>query len=216
MKIQYGMDVLTYDGKKVGTVDQIVVNPTDENVTDIVVQKGLLFKSDRTIPVDEINNTTAGEIQLKSSTDLRSFPEFNADFFVPALRDDLIATYAPGTTPDATVPTAPLLYYPPISNMRRRPLDPRDEVKQQYGELPPDAVRIQDGADIVSHDNRKVGNVEAVFADDLGQITHMMISKGTVFTEEKVLPISWVEVVNPHTVRLQVRTSLVEALPAFN
>ena len=46
MQFKQGATVSTYDGKNVGHVDRVVLNPKTKEVTHIVVRKGLLV-SDR-------------------------------------------------------------------------------------------------------------------------------------------------------------------------
>jgi len=54
-----GTDVKTRDGDKVGTVDELVVDPTRGKVTEVIVKKGLFGGKEVRIPtqfIDEIDD----------------------------------------------------------------------------------------------------------------------------------------------------------------
>lgn len=64
-----GMDVVSSDGHKVGTVDALDTDPTSEDVTAIVVKEGFLSKHDRRVPVEDIASVKDDKVTLKLSKD---------------------------------------------------------------------------------------------------------------------------------------------------
>ena len=59
-----GTDVFAVDGRKVGTVFEVMVD-RDGDITGFVVEKGFLFKHDVFVPVDWINDIGNDHIHLK-------------------------------------------------------------------------------------------------------------------------------------------------------
>ena len=63
-----GAEVRCQDGK-CGELLKVVANPETGEITDLIVQKGLLLKEDRVIPMDKVLETSEDEIQLDIPAD---------------------------------------------------------------------------------------------------------------------------------------------------
>ncbi|HEX9616127.1 MAG TPA: PRC-barrel domain-containing protein [Anaerolineales bacterium] len=75
---------------------------------------------------------------------------------------------------------------------------------------------MKEGADVVSADGEKVGDVSRVIVDpDTDRITHFLISEGLFFKEKKLIPVHWVSEVVENEVRLSVDAALLERVPEF-
>src|SRR6059058_2366295 len=64
--MQFNQDtpVVTADGQEIGRVDRVVVEPDNQEVTDIVVRKGVLLPEDKVIPIELIKSATPDLVTL--------------------------------------------------------------------------------------------------------------------------------------------------------
>lgn len=82
--LYHGMEVVSSDGHKVGSIDAVDANSDTEDITDIVMKQGFLFTHDVRIPVDAIAAVEGDKVRLNLTRDevQRRFhpePEGNAD-----------------------------------------------------------------------------------------------------------------------------------------
>jgi uncharacterized protein YrrD len=72
-------DVVTADGRKVGQVDRVVMDPKTLVVTHLVVRKGFLFSRDKIVPIDQVDGVREDRIELgkgiENSDELPDFEE---------------------------------------------------------------------------------------------------------------------------------------------
>ncbi|MBT4819434.1 MAG: hypothetical protein HON70_27245, partial [Lentisphaerae bacterium] len=112
MKILFGTSVATRDGKDVGQVKEVIVDPRTRTVTHIVVQEGLLFENDRIVSAEDVERASETAVLLSVSeaelTDLSV--DYAEEHFitadveeVDALEGDLSASY--WTRPLGVVPS---------------------------------------------------------------------------------------------------------------
>lgn len=77
MQFKQGTHVYTTDGKDVGAIDRVVLDPRTDEVTHVVVRRGWLFTEDKVVPIDLIDQAVAEQVQLRSDVrDLDRLPEF--------------------------------------------------------------------------------------------------------------------------------------------
>lgn len=77
MQFKQGTHVYTTDGKDVGAIDRVVLDPRTDEVTHVVVRRGWLFTEDKVVPIDLIDQAVAEQVQLRSDVrDLDQLPEF--------------------------------------------------------------------------------------------------------------------------------------------
>src|SRR5690554_2654386 len=108
MEFKEGAPVRTADGKDVGRVDRVVLNPRTKEVTHVVVRKGLLFREDKIVPLSLIAMATGEGLMLRPDAgDLDHLPPFEETHYVPA--DEADARAAAYQANMAT----PLYWYPP-------------------------------------------------------------------------------------------------------
>lgn len=60
-----GSEVFGRDGEKVGTVHELTFNPSNSELTGLVVHKGLLFGKDTALPASLIESVDDGAVYLK-------------------------------------------------------------------------------------------------------------------------------------------------------
>ncbi len=109
MQFHQGAHVLTTDGRDIGTVDRLVLDPRDQEITHMVVRKGLLLPEDKVIPIHLVASTTADQITLKAKSNqvemLPSFEEIHYVFGDP----EALRNY------DVSGQVVPLYWYPPFT-----------------------------------------------------------------------------------------------------
>ncbi|HZU11869.1 MAG TPA: PRC-barrel domain-containing protein [Chloroflexota bacterium] len=62
--VTHGMDVVSSDGHKVGSIDAVVTDPTTNQVGEIVVKHGFIFTHDTAIPASHITAIEADRVKL--------------------------------------------------------------------------------------------------------------------------------------------------------
>ena len=67
--LHVGMDVVSSDGHKVGSIDALVTDPQSEDVTGFVVKHGFIFTHDTEIPVAQVSSVENDQVTLGLSRD---------------------------------------------------------------------------------------------------------------------------------------------------
>lgn len=87
MQFRKNAHVITPLGRRVGRIDRVVVDPGSREATHLIVKKGLLFKEDKVVPLDQIESTADDVVVLrKGVSDPNDFPDFNKEAFIPVGR----------------------------------------------------------------------------------------------------------------------------------
>lgn len=75
--LEEGARVISQDGKHVGNVVQVIVDPQDNGVTHFVVSEGVLFKERKLVPVTWISRIDEDEVYLSTTAGvLDRLPEY--------------------------------------------------------------------------------------------------------------------------------------------
>jgi len=204
-----GMTVKTADGDTVGHINRIVVDPLNGNISHVIVEKGFLFTEDRIIPVDMFL-VTDDDVRLNASVkELEDFPLYEEDYYV--------TSHGYQEKPYLDWSMRPLFYYPPVGREQvTHPNGPRPEgYVKSTPDVEEDKIVISEGTQVLSLDDDHLGDVEKVITNDQRQITHFVISKGIIFTSERLIPIGWVRQITDGLIRLHVPNETVENLPEY-
>lgn len=171
MQFRTGAQVVTQDGKLVGQVDRVVIDPVTNEVTHIVVRKGMIFTTDKVLALAALAEVSEDRILLRRDiADLEKEPEFEERMYIPLdeagdMRDPagLNAQYASRS-----------VYYPPIGTLGVTPSAqaqmgaatvPTPFVVQTERNIPERAVALQPGADVLDPEGNDIGDVEQVISD---------------------------------------------------
>lgn len=209
MQFTQGATVLTADGKKAGHVDRVVLNPKTNEVTHIVIHKGLLLSEDKVVPMNLIASADDHQVKLRANGDqLDHLPNFQELHYVLVNEEEL----ARGSARSTLAP--PSLYaYPPIMGGLPMTYAEPPYVVEIEEHIPKGTVALKEGAKVVAADGKHVGNVERVLTDaKKNRATHFLISKGILLKEKKMVPISWVDKVTEDQVHLMVRSRILNDL----
>jgi uncharacterized protein YrrD len=212
MELKEGTSVYTPDGEEVGRISRFVIDPATKHVTHVVVQKGWLLREDKVVPIKMVDSANEERVQLTEEVgNYDELPPFEETHFVSATEEEdygQSATHVPAT-----------YWYPPMGYLASPTYGPNiynwppAETRQN---IPEHTVALKEGADVISADDKHVGNLERLFvASDNDKVTHFVISEGLLLKERKLVPAHWVKNVEEDKVHLTVSSSLLDRLPAY-
>jgi uncharacterized protein YrrD len=222
MKFKEGASVYTAEGEQVGDIVRVVIAPRTNEVTHLVVEQGFLFVTDRVVPIALIDTATAERVVLRDDVDdLETLPRFEQAHYVPVEQVE--------EAEEAEVEAkryGSLYWYPPVGaawwgtpgylgyGHFGYPVPPY--VIETERHIPEHTVPLKEGANVISRDGEHVGDVEAVFTAPQDKwVTHLLISQGFLFEEEKLVPTTWIDTLEGNEVRLAVSSKLLDTMPEY-
>ena len=214
MRFAKGTEVFTATGEKLGTVSRVVIDAKTRDVTDVVVERGgLLSKDEKVIPVGLVDLENEERIMLRETNQsVDDFLDYETTQYVPvewagAPYENVEATY----------------WYPPVNFQMQLPRAGLiseavpDQVLQTETSIPEGRIAISEGAQVLSIDDKHVGNVEQVITnEESNTVTHFVIGKGFLLKEHKLVPAFWVSSMDGDKLRLSVESTLFDRLPNYN
>ena len=212
MRLIKGADVYSANGEKLGTLSRVIIDPNTREVTHIVIEKGLLFTTNKLVPINTINPHNEEMITLTSSEqELEELQDFQESEYV-----NLDATEYPEEQVESS------LWYPPMNSALWRagmytpyPAMPVYTVKTTQN-IPEGTIALEEGARVVSKDDRHIGNIEQLIVEPQdNRVTHMVVSEGFLFKERKLIPVLWIADISESEVHLSVGSGTLERLPAY-
>jgi sporulation protein YlmC with PRC-barrel domain len=215
MDFRRNADVFTSDGKKVGKIHRVVLDPRSKIVTDLVVKEGHLFTRDKVVSIDRVESGTELRATLKKGAEKpEDLPDFEEKHYFQVDKEE---------TPRDREQARPIMWYFPLPRVAwwrtsPYPLYPRPPfVAATERNIPEGTVPLEEGAKVVSLDGEHVGDVERVYTEPEEQrITHLLLSQGVFSKEEKLIPTAWLDGIFENVVRLVVDAELIEGLPPYS
>jgi uncharacterized protein YrrD len=189
-----------------GELIKVVVDPHKERVTDLIVQRGFLFKKDRVLPVSAVERTTGQDIYLSVSSDeMGDYPEYReAEFKEPAPGWGQVKKYKAEHTRCWTSPWGPVCQEPVVPVVRHR-----------VHENVPSTLEVIERGTPVLNVMGEVGKVDHVLADrESGEITHLVVRKGLI-PEYPILSASAIKHVSEEGITIDVTDEALEELPHY-
>ena len=214
MRFVKGDDVFTAAGEKIGSISRIVIDVKTRDVTDLVVERGaLLSKDEKVIPVGLVDPENEDRIMLRETNQ-------NVDDFL----DYETTQYVPVEDAGAPYENVEANYWYPSFNVQlelpRRGLISDavpDQVAETETSIPEGRIAISEGAEVLTADDKHIGNVEQIIADSKSNtVTHFVIGKGFLLKEHKIVPAFWVDKIDDDKIRLSVESDLFDRLPDYN
>lgn len=209
MQFEIGTPVFTKDGEKVGTLDRIVVEPGTHEVTHLIIEKGLLFSSDKVVPTDMVGATTKDKVNLRAdASTLDQLPDFLDVEYIPAVQTDHeIATREKIRS---------LYLYPKAGTFGPFTAHSASYYARETESIPEGTVPLKENAKVITEEGEHVGNVERILTDPQeNRATHILISEGLFLKERKLVPTRWIKTVLTDEVHLSVDSELVDNLPEY-
>ena len=204
IQLQKDAKVLAANGKLIGSLERVVVNPANNVITDIVVRTGSFLKQkEKVVPVRLVAETTQDKILLRDDAgELKAFPPFEEEHIVNENGSSSSAEDAP------PVIVGNLGMGTPMVQSSRRRIVTRFEQN-----IPEGTVAMKEGAKVITTEGKNVGSVERVLADpSFDQVTHLLVSRGLFTKEAKLIPIHWVMRLGEDKVSLRVSKDSVDEL----
>jgi uncharacterized protein YrrD len=214
MKLIKGSDVFTSTGEKLGTLRRVIIDPQTKEVTHVVVEKGFLFTTDRVIPVNRLETQNDERIALADTQqDFDQFPVFEESHYVALDENDHPVSevegaywYPPANLAWWRTGASYMGYYPPIPNY----------VLRTNQNIPEGTVALEEGARVISNEGNHVGNIDQVVVDpEDNRATHFVVNEGLLFTNKKLIPVTWIGSIEEDEVRLSVGSGTLERLPEY-
>lgn len=197
MKYPLNVDVHCTDGRY-GRSSRIILNPTTEKITHIVVKQQKAPHSEYLVPVRWIKETTPELILLAhAKEEMANLEPFNQTDFVQ--RD------VPHYAKDPKL----VLLWPYVVPTKKI-------FSQKFNQVPPGQLAVRRGAKVKATDG-SVGQVdEFVVHPESGYITHLVLREGLPWDKKHVtIPISEIIRIEENTVYLKLNKAEVKDLPAF-
>ena len=193
MDIPLNVDVHCTDGI-CGRSVSVIVNPTNEEVTYIVVRDRGDPKAERLVPVGLVKETTPDLILLDYARDkvarLRPFVE--TEFLKVSLPHCYYSEYM--TEPVCQLETK--------------------EVRVEHKSISPSELAVRRGAGVEATDGRAGRVGEFVVNPEDGSITHLILRKGQLWGQKEVtIPVSEIDRIEEDTVYLKLDKGGIAALP---
>lgn len=213
MRFVKGADVFTTAGEKVGTISRVVIDAKTRDVTDLVVERGALFKDEKVVPVGLVDMQDEERIVMhETNQSVEEFLDYETTHYVPVEKAG-----APYENVEATY------WYPPVNFQMQMPRAGLisdaipDQVLQTETSIPEGRVAISEGAQVVSADDKHIGNIEQVITNSESKtVTHFVIGKGFLLKEHKIVPAFWVTSMDGDKLRLSVEARLFDRLPDYH
>lgn len=225
MQFTNGARVYSADDHEVGRIERVVMHPHTKQITHVVVRQGLIFTEDKVLPVDLFTETTKDRAVLsKNSEQLENLPKFEETEYVPMENWSQENTDVDNAEPLPSVYWYPSLAVAPYATpgiYGSLPGTYYDDPNYRYvrrtvQNIPEGTVALGEGSRVVSADGEHVGDVERVFSNSAtDHATHLLISKGLLFKEHKLIPTFWIKDVAEEEVHLIVNSELLETLPEY-
>ena len=208
MKFNDKAEVYAADGKKLGHLGRVVLNPNTWEVTDIVVHSGYFFTTDKVIPVGDMQQTLEDRVTLHENATVDAYPDYLDTEFLPLVGDSKVASELP----------SPVLWYPPFGMMVYNPMISMDpHVVHKTENIPAGSQALAVGSEVITSDGKRVGHVQEVFVESTTNFaSHILISKGLLLPGEKLIPTPWISEIDANEIHLSVGADMMMSLPDYN
>ena len=196
MEIPLDVQVHCTDGR-CGRSTHVILNPTTEQVTHIVVRERRPSRVERMVPIEWVE-TSAAEIIVLSHTkeDL-----VHLDIFNPT---DFIYTEIPHYATDPKL-TAIWPYVVPVKRI----------IDEKIKRIPPSELAVGRGARVRATDGRVGRGDEFVMGPNSGNITHLCLREGHLWGQREIcIPVLCIDRIEENIIHLNVDKETFEAMPA--
>ena len=208
MEFREGAGVFTADGRHLGNVDMVVVDPRGRRVTHVVIRQGRFLPEDKVIGVEQLSTGTEDRIVLNSEPE--KLPPFEEMHYIPLDEESRKAMELTYSTP--------LLWGGWLGGDVPLPMSMTAErIERIERNIPQDAVAVSEGTEVQDLHDEHAGRVDEVITDPTsGDITHLVIQAGHLWGKQrKAIPINWVATFGEEQVKLAVGLKTLERLPEY-
>ena len=209
MEFKEGTRVYTADGKDLGRVAKVIMNPQTKELSHIVVQKGFLFTEDKILPLNLIDRANEAGLMLHvAAGNLEELPAFEESHYLPVDKtewDD--ADYGGNSVLYWVPPLGGWMGYPSIF-----PYPPPYAATTKQN-IPENSVVLAAGTEVYSRNDELLGHVERILTDFPSEIaTYFVLVAGMLPPKKKLVPMTWVKHMSENKLYLSVSKSTIERL----
>lgn len=206
MILSIGATVRCRDGAA-GRLKYVVVDPDDNEVTDLIVERGLLLRQDIVVPIGWVEQASEDEIVLNATaTELNKLPEFHeVDFMEPDL------SYRPLS--GHRLEETRIWVSPYVSVGGGKPWI----LRHTHLGIQDDEVPLRRGSPVVTRDGRPVGEIDHLLVEPTGhQVTHLVVRRGLLWNRQaRLVPMERVSAVTEFGVRLDMTEAELDQAPLY-
>lgn len=225
MRINLGTKVVTSDGKDIGKIDRLVVDPRTDRMQEFVVRKGFFTEHDIIIPIgeveDRVGNDDEDTVHLRMTADqVKQLPDFVEHSYMaaptgmyPGLFGDAVGMGG-ATASGGWLWPAPI-YEPADQGSLGRAGLPADAplADRSGGEVAPGMMgdRLQEsrpgnvflstGTDVKVRGGDKIGTVDELVVDpERGKVTEIIVKKGMFGGKQVRIPTQFIDEIDDDAV----------------
>lgn len=191
MDFELGSDIISSDGKKIGVVDSLVIDPKTGEVESLIVRKGLFFPTDRILPATAVAGAERHRVTVNlSEADVENLEEYlDANYVMPPA-----GFYgAPGYMwPSTTVYNEGLM------------------VDEQVHRRDPSAVILSEGSLVVDANGDEVGRITELESDAQGRVVGFKVEQGLFRHHEHHIPAHFISHADDNIICLTVAKDQLE------
>jgi uncharacterized protein YrrD len=181
MHIALGQTVLSSDGQKIGAIDRVVLNPSDNHVEQFIVHRGILLDDDKIVDRAAIDRVDGDRVYLSIDAEsAHRLPRFELGLLAGELESGY-PEVIPGPYQSMILFSSPPVGQTYLDNGSLFRLDPlegtADHPEQSYRE---GGVLIGKGAEVFGSDDQRIGHVQEVDYGDDGALVSVVVQTGLV------------------------------------
>ena len=216
--LRHGAAVRTSDGEEVGKLHAIVVDPRDNKVTHIAVNRGPFFPdigfgAPTIVSVDLAEVRDAGEDHVELTVDLEAFkalPLYAHNHFMEITDEEAAPPEARGRPILAGVGQAILAALSSLGTGIAVPAE-------HFRKAPYERHILNDAPVWRIEPNTHIGDVERVLIDEeSGEIAALVIKRGVFLHEDSVLPAKHVKEILDGAIHVEITDAELDKLETFS
>ena len=218
MNVDLGAKVVTEDGEAFGTIERIILDSSGREVQSVVVEHGLLLTDAFEVPLSAFADSEDGTVRVAlTAAQAKSLPRFEESRY-SEVPDSVAGPFGfptggvvwPGVAPIAAAPYGQGIY--PVAPLaeslaeqqRGTDLPEPDERWEQERRAEQANAVITRGADVMTRDGDKIGEVDSVsFDPQTGHPVSLLVRRGFLFSEDVEIPAEAVSSVDDEVVYLK-------------
>ncbi len=201
-KLDVGKHVKSSDGKDVGRVDKLVMNPDTLMLHSFVIKGGHLFGHDVIAPlftVDSVEEDGLVHLNIDAESARQLQPFVREQYYVTPPEDFHVVGGGGFMVKEGN----PYMLGPPEGGDRPVPAAVPNHLIHNSS-ISADMVMLTAGTDVYGSGGDKIGTVDEIIYTDDGHATAFIVKAGHLFHHDVRIPIAWVRLLTSREIHLRV------------
>ncbi len=222
MEFKEGVKVMRANGERAGSLSRVVIDPRSKDVTYIAVKRGFLAEEEKVLPIRAIAQADEQEIWLAPEVkELDDYPDFVETDYVSLEGEMLPSQDDSGHGWQGEVYSYPKIYPTEEWGLAGGAMPPYYIPGQGYTpvskhNVPEGSIALDQGTRVTTTDGEHVGDLDEVITGGPDEMaSHIVLSRGLLGTQKKLIPADWIMTVEEDQIRLAVPSKVVKNLPAY-